>query len=89
MLTKLPELLDLQKLELLLKKSVDWEKEGGFILTIYQEVNGEYVINTNLKVEDYEIGLEILERLGYFKTASDLESTARKGLQKLREQVGM
>ncbi|UYO62339.1 hypothetical protein LNN31_16340 [Acetobacterium wieringae] len=89
LLTKLPELLDLQKLELLLKKSVDWEKEGGFILTIYQEVNGEYVINTNLKVEDYEIGLEILERLGYFKTASDLESTARKGLQKLREQVGM
>jgi len=89
LLTKLPDLLDLHKLELLLKRSVDWEKEGGYILSVYEEVNEEHVINTNLKVEDYEITLEILERLGYFKTASDLESTARKGLQKLREQVGI
>ncbi|WP_296557318.1 hypothetical protein [uncultured Acetobacterium sp.] len=89
LLTKLPDLLDLHKLDLLLKRSVDWENERGYILVIYEEVDGEHLIKTNLKVEDYEIPLEILERLGYFKTASDLESTARKGLEKLREQVGM
>lgn len=87
LLTQLPDKLDINKLEMLGEKSIDWEKEASIVYGVYQEMEKEMIINVDMLVEDYHAALNILTRSGYFKPVSGLESGAKQGFQKLKDTV--
>nr|WP_320024568.1 hypothetical protein [uncultured Acetobacterium sp.] len=88
LLTKIPNKLDVVKLEMLGEKSVDWDKFSSLIYNVFEEIGGEWMLKMNMRVEDYNAALNILTDMGYFKTSAGFESTAKLGFQKIRDTVG-
>lgn len=85
LLTQLPEKLDVNKLEMLGGKNIDWDKEAQFVYNVYELSNEEYLLNKESNVQFYNLALDTLNRIEYDKTSSNIENTMKKSYKKLND----